>query len=36
MSAPGATVGGVPKAEEFTTAYKVYVLVLLLAVYITN
>ena len=36
MSVEGATAAGVSRTQEFTTAYKVYVLVLLLAVYITN
>jgi predicted MFS family arabinose efflux permease len=36
MSVDGATAGSVPRAQEFTTTYKVYVLVLLLLVYVTN
>jgi predicted MFS family arabinose efflux permease len=36
MSVEGATAASAPRSEEFTTAYKVYVLVLLLAVYVTN
>ncbi len=36
MSVDGATAGSVPQAQDFSTVYKVYVLILLLAVYITN
>lgn len=36
MSVDGATAGSVPQTQDFSTVYKVYVLVLLLAVYITN
>jgi predicted MFS family arabinose efflux permease len=36
MSVEGATAGSVPQTQDFSTTYKVYVLVLLLVVYITN
>lgn len=36
MSVQDATVAGVSRTQDFTTTYKVYVLILLLAVYVTN
>jgi predicted MFS family arabinose efflux permease len=36
MSVEGATVGAAPRSQDFTTTYKIYVLVLLLLAYITN
>lgn len=36
MSVEGATAASVPRTQDFTTTYKIYVLVLLLVVYITN